>query len=276
MPRPIPEQAGVRSAAGVLGDHNGRMDIRGAVALVTGASSGLGRATAELLAARGATVLAHGRNEAALESLAERTGAIPLVEELADPGAAGRLATTALAARGRVDLLVANAGTGYAGNVSTMDESLPQRLVAANLTAPIELTRALLPAMLERRRGGLFYVSSIAGRTGVQGEAVYAATKAGLDTFAASLRPEVNRDGVQVGVFVPGVIATAFFERRGRPYGRMAPRQLPVGSAATALVRLIETGAAERYLPRWLGLPVAIRFTAPALYRGLAGRYGQS
>jgi hypothetical protein len=72
------------------------------------------------------------------------------------------------------------------------------------------------------------------------------------------------------------VIATAFFERRGRPYGRMRPRLLPVEPAADALVRLIETGAAERYLPRWLGLPVAIRFTAPALYRGLAGRYGQS
>jgi short-subunit dehydrogenase len=252
------------------------MEIRGAVALVTGASSGLGRATAELLAARGATVLAHGRDEAALAGLAERTGAIPLIEELADPGAAGRLAARALAVQQRVDLLVANAGTGYAGNVSTMDDAVPERLIAANLTAPIELTRALLPDMLARGRGGLCYVASIAGRTGVAGEAVYAATKAGLDTFATSLRLELNGTGVAVGVFVPGVIATAFFERRGRPYGRMRPRLLPVESAARALVRMIETGAAERYLPRWLGLPVAIRFTAPALYRGLAGRYGQS
>jgi short-subunit dehydrogenase len=250
------------------------MQIRGAVALVTGASSGLGRATAALLAARGATVLAHGRDAAALESLAERTGAIPLVEDLAEPGAAARLATRAR--EHNVDLLVSNAGSGYAGNLSTMDEAQPGRLIGANLTAPIELTRALLPAMLERGRGGLFYVSSIAGRTGVGGEAVYAATKAGLDTFATSLRQELHGTGVEVGVLVPGVIATAFFERRGRPYGRMRPRLLPVEPAAHALVRLIETGAAERYLPRWLGLPVAIRFTAPALYRGLAGRYGQS
>jgi short-subunit dehydrogenase len=252
------------------------MEIRGAVALVTGASSGLGRATAELLAARGATVLAHGRDEAALAEVAERTGAIPIVEELARPGAAGRLAARALSLTHRVDLLVANAGSGYAGPLSTMDEAVPTELIAANLTAPIELTRALLPAMLERGRGGLFYVASIAGRTGVAGEAVYAATKAGLDTFAASLRPELKGTGVEVGVLVPGVIATAFFERRGRPYERMRPRLLPVDSAAHALVRLIETGAAERYLPRWLGLPVAIRFTAPALFRGLAGRYGQS
>jgi len=250
------------------------METRGAVALVTGASSGLGRATAELLAARGATVLAHGRDEAALKSLAERTGAIPLVEDLAEPGAAWRLAERARMYR--VDLLVANAVSGYAGDLSTMDGTKIAGLIAANLTAPIELTRALLPAMLERGRGGLFYVASIAGRTGVAGEAVYAATKAGLDTFATSLRQELTGKGVEVGVLVPGVIATAFFERRGRPYGRMRPRLLPVEPAADALVRLIETGAAERYLPRWLGLPVAIRFTAPRLYRGLAGRYGQS
>jgi short-subunit dehydrogenase len=157
-----------------------------------------------------------------------------------------------------------------------MEAGLAERLIAANLTAPVELTRELLPAMLERARGGLFYVGSIAGRTGVAGEAVYSATKAGLDVFASSLRLELSGTGVQVGVFLPGVIATAFFERRGRPYGRRRPRQVAVESAARALVRLIETGAAERYLPRWLGLPVSMRFTAPALYRMLAGRYGRS
>ncbi len=252
------------------------MVIRGAVALVTGASSGLGRATTELLAARGATVIAHGRDERALAEVAERVGALPLVEDLAEPGAAARLARKALALAPRVDLLVANAGSGYAGDLSAMEAWLPERLIAANLTAPVELTRELLPGMLERAGGGLFYVGSIAGRTGVAGEAVYSATKAGLDVFAASLRLEVSGTGVQVGVFVPGVIATAFFERRGRPYGRRRPRQVPVESAAGALVRLIETGAAERYLPRWLALPVAMRFTAPALYRGLAGRYGRT
>jgi short-subunit dehydrogenase len=252
------------------------MVIRGAVALVTGASSGLGRATAEMLAARGARVLAHGRDERALANLAERIGATPLIEDLAEPGAAARLARAAYAVSPDIDLLVANAGSGYAGDLSTMDVSMPGRLIAANLTAPVELTRELLPGMLERGRGGLFYVGSIAGRTGVAGEAVYAGTKAGLDAFATSLRMEVDGSGVQVGVLVPGVIATAFFERRGRAYGRTTPRLLPVESAARALIRLIETGSAEKYLPRWLGLPVAIRFTAPGLYRALAGRYGRS
>jgi short-subunit dehydrogenase len=235
-----------------------------------------------MLTARGARVLAHGRDEAALAELARQTGAVPLVADLSQPGAGRELAARAVAEASRafavdhVDLLVANAGTGFAGHLSTMDERRPANLLAANLTAPIDLTRALLPAMLDRGRGSLVYVGSIAGRMGVAGEAVYAASKAGLDAFATSLRLELRGTGVQVGLLVPGVIATRFFERRGRPYGRIRPRPLAADVVAAALVRLIETGAAEMYRPRWLGLPVAIRYSAPGVYRRLAGRFGES
>ena len=252
--------------------HNVWMELSGAVALVTGASSGVGLATAELLAARGATVLVHGRDEEALTRLAARIHGTPIVEDLARPGAGQRLAGRAQ----RVDLLIANAGTGFAGRLSTMDIEHSQAMIAANLVAPIQLTQALLPGMLERRHGALVYVTSIAGRTGVAGEAVYAATKAGLDTFAESLRFELAGTGVSVGVFVPGVVDTPFFERRGRPYGRSRPRPQSPRAAAAALVRLAETGAAEAYLPKWLRLPVAIRATTPGVYRRLAGRYGDS
>jgi short-subunit dehydrogenase len=252
------------------------MLVAGAVALVTGASSGLGRATAERLAARGAIVVVHGRDERALRTLADRIGAAAVAVDLAEPGASQRLAAQAVEIAGRVDLLIANAGIGLAGSVSTMDESRARDLIAVNLTAPIELTRALLPAMLERRRGQLVYVTSIAGRTGVADEAVYSATKAGLDTFAESLRLELRQTGVGVGVFVPGVIATEFFARRGRPYGRTRPRPLPAELAAAALVRLVETGADEAYLPGWLRLPVVMRHTTPGLYRRLASRFGRS
>jgi short-subunit dehydrogenase len=235
-----------------------------------------------MLAARGAHVLAHGRDEAALADVAGSIGAVPLVADLSEPGAgrdlAARAAAEAARAFGtdRVDLVVANAGAGFAGQLSTMEEGRPAAMLAANLTAPIELTRALLPPMLDRGRGALVYVGSIAGRMGVAGEAVYAASKAGLDAFATSLRLELRGTGVEVGLLVPGVIATRFFERRGRPYGRIRPRPLAADVVAAALVRLIETGAAEMYRPRWLGLPVAIRFGAPGLYRRLAGRFGDS
>jgi short-subunit dehydrogenase len=244
------------------------------VALVTGASSGIGRASAVALARAGARVLAHGRAGDRLAALAAEIDAVPLPADLSDPSAVRGLARAALDTAGRVDVLVNNAGIGWAGPFTGMgDEDVP-RLVAVNLVAPIELTRALLPAMLARREGHLMFVGSIAGRMGVAEEAVYAATKAGLDTFAESLRFEVHGTGVAVGVLIPGVVDTAFFERRGQPYERRRPRPLPAGTVADALVRSVRAGTADRYAPRWLRLPVAVRGAAPGAYRRLATRFG--
>jgi short-subunit dehydrogenase len=248
--------------------------VRGAVALITGASSGIGRATAESLAAAGARVIVHGRDRAALDELAGRLGGLSLPGDLAPAGAPERLAMRALDAAGRVDILVGNAGVGWAGPLVDMPAGDIDRLVAVNLSAPIRLTRALLPAMAAQRRGYLAFVTSIAGRLGVAGEAVYAASKAGLDMFAESLRLELRGTGVGVGVLVPGVVDTRFFERRGRAYGRRRPRPLAAESVAAALVRMIEAGDAEALRPRWLRLPVAVRGVLPGAYRGLAGRFG--
>lgn len=250
------------------------MRIRDSVVLVTGASSGLGRAAAERLAGAGARLIAHGRDEAALADLAARTGAVPLAADLALPGEADRLAQAALAVHGRLDVVVSNAGQGWAGQFADMPPGDLDRLIAVNLAAPVRLTRAVLPAMLAAGRGYLAFVGSIAGRTGVAGEALYAATKAGLDTFAESLRFELSGHGIGVGVFVPGVVDTPFFDRRGRAYQRRSPRPRPAPEVAAALVRMIETGRAEAYAPRWLRLPVAVRGAMPGVYRGLAGRFG--
>ena len=90
-----------------------------------------------------------------------------------------------------------------------------RRLIEVDLLAAIELTRVLLPGMVERKRGAICFVTSIAGRTGSAGEAVYSATKAGLDAFAESLRAETAGSGVNISVVVPGVVDTGFFETRG-------------------------------------------------------------
>jgi short-subunit dehydrogenase len=150
------------------------------------------------------------------------------------------------------------------------------RLVAVNLSAPIELTRVLLPGMVSRGTGHVAFVTSIAGRTGVAGEAVYSAAKAGVDAFAESLRFELAGSGVRVGVLVPGVVRTAFFDRRGAAYQRQRPRPLPAARVADALVRSIVTERDESFTPTWLRLPVAVRALAPATYRRLAGRFGGS
>jgi short-subunit dehydrogenase len=250
------------------------MRIRDAAVLVTGASSGLGRAAAEQLAAAGALVIAHGRETAALAEVAASTGGTALPADLSVPGEAQRLAEAALAVHGRLDIVVNNAGQGWAGPFTGMPAADLERLIAVNLSAPVALTRAVLPAMLGAGTGYLAFVGSIAGRTGVAGESVYAATKAGLDTFAESLRFELRRTGIGVGVLVPGVVDTAFFERRGRGYQRRSPRPRPAGEVAAALVRMIAGDRAEAYAPRWLRLPVAVRGALPGTYRGLAGRFG--
>jgi short-subunit dehydrogenase len=244
-------------------------------ALITGASSGIGAETARRLAAGGATVLLHGRDQGRLEALATETGGTALAGELAEPGAAQALAEQALAVSGRVDVLVNNAGLGWAGPLPEMPRADITRLVAVNLVAPIELTRALLPGMVARGSGRVVFVTSIAGRTGVAGEAVYAATKAGVDAFADSVRFELHGTGVGVGVVVPGVVQTAFFERRGRPYGRSRPRPVPADRVAAAVVRAV-TEDGDLYVPRWLRVPVALRGAAPGLYRALATRFGSS
>jgi short-subunit dehydrogenase len=250
------------------------MQIASRVALVTGGSSGIGWASAVRLADAGARLIIHGRDGARLSALAHRTGGIALAGELADPAEVDRLAEEALGLYGRIDIVVNNAGVGWAGSFVEMDPPDIARLVAVNLVAPMRLTRALLPAMQAHDSGYVMFVTSIAGRLGVAGEAVYAATKAGLDAFAESLRLELRGSRVGVGVLVPGVVQTPFFERRGRPYGRSRPVPVPATRVADVLVRTIAADGAERYAPGWLRLPVAIRVAAPGLYRRLAGRFG--
>jgi short-subunit dehydrogenase len=252
------------------------MRLDGAVALVTGASSGIGRSAAVLLAERGTRLALAGRDQSALTAVAERTGGQVIAVDLAEPGAAERVAGQALGRWGRVDLLVSNAGAGWAGALVEMPSQIAERLVAVNLLAPIRLTRAVLPGMLERGGGHLAYVGSIAGATGVAREAVYAATKAGLAAFADSIREEVAGRGVGVSLTVPGVVDTPFFERRGSAYDRSWPAPIAAERVARAIVRAIESDRAEVFAPAWMRLPARFKGALPGLYRTLALRFGQA
>jgi short-subunit dehydrogenase len=247
--------------------------LTGALVLVTGASSGIGAAVTRRLARAGSHVVAAGRDADRLAGLAAETGARTLLADLTRPHAGRDLAERVLAQHQRVDVLVNNAGIGWAGRLTDMPDLRADELLAVNLRAPIELTRALLPGMC-RRGGHLVFVGSIAGRLGVGREAVYAASKAGLDSFAQSLRLELAGRGVTVSVVVPWVVDTPFFIRRGRPYDRRRPRPIPPDRVAEALVDAIVRDRAEVYVPQWLRLPVALRGLLPATYRRLAVRFG--
>jgi short-subunit dehydrogenase len=266
------------------------MRLNGAVALVTGASSGIGAATASALAGAGARLLLTGRDPARLAEVARDTGGTALPADLAAPGGAASLARAALAAAagtgaagpraagpdaaGGIDILVNNAGLGWSGPIGEITAEKVTELMTVNLAAPIELTRLLVPGMVGRGRGQVVFVSSIAGVTGVRGEAVYAATKAGLGTFAESLAYELRDHGVRVSVVVPGVVDTPFFSRRGQPYGRRRPVPVPAERVAGAVVSAIEHDRAVVYVPRWMRLPAWIHGAAPGTFRTLAAKFG--
>ncbi len=117
-------------------------------------------------------------------------------------------------------------------------------------------------------------VGSIAGHLGVSHEAVYSAAKAGLVTLAEALRAEVGPAGVGVSLVSPGVVATRFFERRGRPYGRRRPRPIAPEQVAWAVESAIVRGRARVIVPAWLAAPVALSTLMPGLYRRLSYRWG--
>jgi uncharacterized protein len=250
------------------------VDVRGSVCLVTGASSGIGAATARALSSRGARVLAAGSDAGRTEAAAARAGGTALVADLAEEGAAAQLAAAAQAVHGRVDVLVNNAGVGWAGEFAAMPETEIARLVQVDLTAALLVTRALLPGMAERGRGHVVSVGSIAGHAGGRGEAVYAACKAALAAFTESLRQEHARSPVGFSVVIPGPVATPFFDRRGVPYGRAFPRPVPAERVAAAIVDAIRHDRAQVVVPGWLGGPMRLRGALPELYRPLVDRFG--
>jgi short-subunit dehydrogenase len=249
------------------------MRLAGAVALVTGASSGIGEATADVLAAAGARLVLSGRDPDRLAAVAARTDAAAVSVNLADPDGPDQLVAAALAAAGRVDLLVSNAGAGWAGPIGELGAAQAADLVKLNLLAPIQLARRLAPAMAERGHGRLIFVSSIAGTTGVRHEAAYAATKAGLNNLAESLSYELAGQGVGVTLVLPGVVDTAFFGRRGRPYDRRWPPPIRPDRVAAAIADAARHDRDVVYVPGWLRLPAWLHGVAPGAYRRLARKF---
>jgi short-subunit dehydrogenase len=245
------------------------------VTLVTGASGGIGRAIAVRMAGEGDRILVHGRDPDRTRAVASMAGGTALVADLSSPQDRRRLVEQAQVPFGRVDILVNNAGVGWSGPFTGMSDDDIRRLIEVDLLASIELTHALLPGMLERGSGAVCFVSSVAGRAGVAGEAVYSAAKAGLDIFAESLRLETAGTGVRVAVVVPGAVATGFFEARGRAYDRATPKPVPATAVADAVVRAIRGGRAETWVPSWLRIAPAVRAVAPGLYRHLSARFGE-
>lgn len=243
-------------------------------AVVTGASSGIGRATALRLAEQNAKVLLIGRNGVALDEVAAATSGHRYATDLATPGTEGGVAARAAELLGDVDLLVLSAGVGAAGPFEAMSSDALRDLVAVNVLSPMMLVRAVLPTMLERGEGRILLVGSVAGALGVRGEVAYSASKAALVGFADALRAEVAGRGVVVTLCLPGAVDTPFFRRRGAPYIRKWPKPLPPTMVADRMLAAVGRGDAEVWVPGWMSLAARVHGLAPPVYRRLAGVFG--
>ncbi|MFC9589781.1 SDR family NAD(P)-dependent oxidoreductase [Streptomyces sp. NPDC056944] len=195
------------------------------VVVVTGAGTGIGRATARSFAGQGATVVAVGRREEPLRETAEgHPGIRPLTADVTAEGAAEEIVRSVLAAHGRLDVLVNNAGIAGGGPLGTLDRSVIAPLLETNLVAPVLLTQAAVPALRESR-GVVVNVTTTIGQRGWPANSVYPATKSALETLTRCWAVELAPAGVRVVAVAPGAIETPIADHMGlSPEQRQAVR----------------------------------------------------
>lgn len=180
--------------------------------LITGCSSGLGRALAEAVLARGDNAVVTARDEAALKDLASDRS-LPLALDVTDPAQVTAAVRQAQDRFGEIDVLVNNAGYGYRAAVEEGDDADVQRLFATNFFGAVAMIKAVLPGMRARRSGTILNISSIGARICPAGSGYYSAAKAALEGMSGSLRKEVEPLGITVTAVEPGAFRTDFAGR---------------------------------------------------------------
>ena len=195
--------------------------LTGKVALITGASAGIGQACARALAQEGAHLVLTARRQERLDQLkreAEKAGAeaIGVIGDAREESTAIKTVEAATQAFGRIDILINNTGTGnYKNLIDTTAEEYDD-LMDTNVRSTFLFTRHTVPVMLKQKQGTILMISSMAGIYGFAGEAVYCATKFAQVGFAQALDKELRTQGIKVGVICPGGVKTEFALGRGR------------------------------------------------------------
>jgi len=248
----------------------------GRVAVVTGASSGIGEATARRLARAGMTVVAVARRGERLEALAEQTrGVVPHVADVTDTAAVDALAGRVGDELGACHALVNNAGV--TGGAFRGRDGLEDALstIDVNLLGTVRCTAAFADLLAEGAPSRIVNVASVAGKLGV-GRAAYAASKFGQVGFSEALGLSWARRGVTVCQLNPGLTETEGFPQRSlmrTPFRRLVARPEDV---ARAIHEVLVSGAPERTVPRWYRAIVVARHVAAPLYRAAASRSGRA
>ncbi|MFT5636753.1 MAG: short-subunit dehydrogenase [Cognaticolwellia sp.] len=250
-------------------------DFKNKTVIITGASAGVGAATAKTFAHLGANLVLVARGQTALDVITKEltplTSVINIAMDINDSAANENLLIKAAQAFGSIDVLVNNAGFHQRGEVERNQANDLAKMVDVNLRAPIQLSCLMLPYLRKAGGGAIVNVGSLAGRTPFQGAATYAATKAGLRAFTYSLADELKGTGIYVGVVSPGPIDTGFIMSEIEQVEDIVFSQ-PMSSAqqvADAIVRVARGEETEISLPRASGWLTTVSYLFPKLRRAL-------
>ncbi|SNY96729.1 SDR family oxidoreductase [Halomonas sp. hl-4] len=186
-------------------------ELKGKVAAVTGAASGIGLATVKAMIASGARVVLVDRDQAALKTICEELGdaAIPLVMDLLDPKDCATLLSQILEKAGQLDIFHANAGSYIGGDLLDADPGAIDRMVSLNVSVVMKNVQNVLPHMIERGTGDIMVTSSVAGHFPVHWEPVYASSKWAMNNFVQTVRRQVLKHGIRVASVSPGPVNSA-------------------------------------------------------------------
>jgi short-subunit dehydrogenase len=251
------------------------------VVAITGASAGIGAASAAALATRGASLVLSARRTDRLEQLANtlrakgaRVEAVQAdVTHAADMSA---LVTAAGAAFGRLDAIICNAGIGFHGAIDDTSAATMQRLMDVNFMGTFNAIAAAMPAFRSQRSGHILIVSSIVGQRGIGFSSAYSATKAAQIGLAEGLRAELRGTGIHVSVIIPVSTRTEFHDAMRRDFGRAVSGRGPKQDAAVvgeAIADCLEHPRAEVYPYRLSRALVILNAIAPALADRLVQKY---
>jgi NADP-dependent 3-hydroxy acid dehydrogenase YdfG len=250
------------------------MSLEGNVCIVTGGGSGIGRATALKLAARGASVAVVGRSEPKLHEVcadiqARGGTARPYAVDVADFNGVQAMARAVLDGWGRIDILVNNAGhsSQHRRLLSTTPEEI-RAVVDSNLIGSIYCAKAVVPAMLEQKRGTIVNVASLAGTSpNLLAGMIYSAVKAAVINFNAYLNAEFRNSGIRAGVVIPGEVDTPIMDKRPTPPDSAARATMVPAEDVADAIMLIAAADPRTTIPELVIRPTFQRNTAPEIER---------
>ncbi len=258
-----------------------KRNLKDSRAIITGASSGIGRALALEMARQGAKLVVVARREDRLRALVEEICAIgqpvePVVGDVTDPAVRQQAVDSALARFGGLDVLVNNAGVGAMGLFEDADPTRVRRVMEVNFFALVEMTRLALPHLKQGIKPLLVNVSSILGHRGVPYSSEYSASKFAVQGFSESIRAEWTRLGIDVLVVSPGTTETEFFERViERTAEPKWPEHKPISAAEVArrVVKAMRAGRHEVVPYFWGRVLCGLNRLSPGLVDRLMAKY---